>query len=105
MTTEVPVRAGLSNAEAAHLREYGYVVPDFRLRPDRVAGLQAALTEVIRINPDVRPESLRCAHIVKNNPDGIHGHEAFLELALDPQILDLVEAAIGGDIIFWGCHY
>ena len=104
MTIEMPVRPGLSIEEATHLREYGYVVPRFRLPANRVAKLQAALTEVIRLNPDVRQESLRCAHIVENNPDGIHGHEAFLDLALDTQILDLVETAIGGDIIFWGCQ-
>ncbi len=97
-------RVQLTPAELLRYREQGYLVPAFRLAADRVAALQAALVQVIEANPGVRQESLRCAHIVENNPDGIRGHPAFLDLALDRQILDLVESAIGPDIIFWGCQ-
>ena len=94
----------LSAAEVAAYRERGYVIPAFRLAAERVAELQAALAALIAANPGVRQESLRCAHLVDNNPDGIRGHRAFLDLALDPQILDAVEQLIGPDIVFWGCQ-
>ncbi len=94
----------LTAAEIAAYRAEGYVIPAFRLPSPRVAALRSALDEVIAANPGVRQESLRCAHLVDNNPDGIRGHAAFLELALDPQILDIVEQVIGPDIIFWGCQ-
>ena len=89
--TRHPHNGRLSAAEVAAYRERGYVIPAFRLAAERVAELQAALAALIAANPGVRQESLRCAHLVDNNPDGISGHRAFLDLALDPQILDAGE--------------
>ena len=34
----------------------------------------------------------------------MRGSRAFLELAMHPPILDLVEQVLGPDIILWGCH-
>jgi len=96
--------ASLTKAEIGRYRELGYVVPGYRLPADQVEELQSALEELIETNRGVRQESLRCAHLVENNPDGVRGHPAFLELALDHQILDIVEQVIGPDIVFWGCQ-
>ena len=37
------------------------------------------------------------------NAEGTRGSKVFLDLARDPEILDLVEGVIGPDIILWGC--
>jgi ectoine hydroxylase-related dioxygenase (phytanoyl-CoA dioxygenase family) len=40
----------------------------------------------------------------KPNSEGVRGVAQFLDLALDPQIVELVSGVIGEDIILWGCH-
>ncbi|MEO1491047.1 MAG: phytanoyl-CoA dioxygenase family protein [Pseudomonadota bacterium] len=96
--------ASLSTAERETYRQEGYLIPEYRLPADRLAGLQRALDEAIAANPGVRPEHLVSIHVQGKNAEGIVGSNAFLEIAQDPDILDLVEAAIGPDIILWGCH-
>ena len=94
----------LSEASIQRYQRDGYIVPDTRLSTATIAGLQAAVDETIDANPEVRPEHLVSAHIDRKNDEGVRGHSAWLELARDPQILDLVEQLIGPDIILWGCQ-
>jgi ectoine hydroxylase-related dioxygenase (phytanoyl-CoA dioxygenase family) len=100
--------AQLNPEEVAAYREQGYLIPGFRLPAARVAALRGALDALIRNNPDVRPEKLVSAHVVaaggRKNAEGVRGSQAFLDLAMDPDILDLVEQVLGPDIILWGCH-
>jgi hypothetical protein len=95
---------GLSPEERARYRDDGYVVPSFRLPAARVAALRATLDDLIAANPAIRPERLVSAHIEGVNSEGVRGSSAFLDLARDPDILDLVESAIGPDIVLWGCQ-
>jgi len=95
--------ARLSKTEIEAYQRDGIVVPEFRLPKERVDNLVAALDRVIANNPGVRPEKLVSIHVEKN-AEGIDGSRAFLDLAHDPDILDLVEGAIGPDIILWGAH-
>ncbi|MEO7337501.1 MAG: phytanoyl-CoA dioxygenase family protein [Caldimonas sp.] len=44
------------------------------------------------------------AHIEGDNGEGVQGSARFLELARDPQIVELVSDIIGNDVILWGCH-
>ena len=98
----------LSEAEVRQYHELGYLVPALRLPEARVAALREALERLIRDNPGVRPEKLVSAHLAgrggQANAEGVRGQAAFLELAMDSQILDAVEQLIGPDIILWGCH-
>ena len=96
--------ARLSDDEIAHYREQGYVIPRFRLAAEQVHELQETLDALIRDNPGVRPEKLVSAHIEGKNDDGVRGSRRFLELAMHPPIVDLVEQALGPDVILWGCH-
>ena len=82
----------------------GWLVPDHRLEPAFVTELQDALNELIRNNPGVRPEKLVSAHVQGDNREGVKGSKRFLELAMHPPIVDLVEDLIGPNIILWGCH-
>ena len=96
--------ARLHDDEIARYRREGWVVPRFRLPPARVATMRDALETLMRDNPGVRPEKLVSAHIEGDNGEGVRGSRAFLELARDPEIVELVSGVIGDDVILWGCH-
>ena len=96
--------ATLHANEIGQFHAQGYLVPDFRLPAARIDHLRATLDQLIRDNPGVRPEKLVSAHVVgqgKNgkNDEGVKGNQAFLDLAMEPEILDRVEQLIGPDII------
>jgi Protein involved in biosynthesis of mitomycin antibiotics/polyketide fumonisin len=63
-----------------------------------------ALDTLLRDNPGVRPEKLVSAHVEGDNGEGVRGSRAFLDLARDPDIVELVSGVLGDDIILWGCH-
>lgn len=96
--------ANLTPAEAEAYTRDGYVIPAFRLAPERVEALQQSLDTALTANPGVRPEHLVSIHVKGKNAEGVVGSDAFLDLARDPDILDLVEGVIGPDIVLWGCH-
>ena len=100
--------ARLHDDEVAHYRREGWVVPRFRLPPARVAAMVEALETLLRQNPGVRPEKLVSAHIegdaTGDNGEGVRGSRAFLDLARDPEIVELVSGVLGEDVILWGCH-
>jgi ectoine hydroxylase-related dioxygenase (phytanoyl-CoA dioxygenase family) len=100
--------AKLTAAEIAQYNTQGYLVPSFRLPAERINSLRQTLDQLIADNPGVRPEKLVSAHVTGEgggkNDEGVKGSKAFLDLAMEPQILDMVEQLIGPDIILWGCH-
>jgi hypothetical protein len=96
--------ARLRDDEVEHYRREGWVVPRWHLPPARVAAMVDALEVLLRANPGVRPEKLVSAHIEGDNGEGVRGHGAFLGLARDPEIVELVSGVIGEDVILWGCH-
>ena len=100
--------AHLSLAERNHYLAEGWVIPEFHLPQSQVNSLVEALNELIRRNPDVRPEKLVSAHIERSggrdNGEGVHGVAEFLTLAKNPEIVDLVSDVIGKDVILWGAH-
>src|SRR5258706_1979352 len=96
--------ARLATGEIAHYRSEGWVVPRFALPPARVTLMAGALETLLRDNPGVRPEKLVSAHIEGDNGEGVRGSRAFLDLARDPEIVELVSGVIGDDVILWGCH-
>jgi ectoine hydroxylase-related dioxygenase (phytanoyl-CoA dioxygenase family) len=96
--------ATLTPEEIDHYRRDGWVVPSFRLPEARVAQLRGTLERLIRENPGIRPERLVSAHIEGRNAEGVRGSADFLDLARDPDLVDLVETLIGEDIVLWGCQ-
>ena len=94
----------LADTHIQHYRDQGYLIPPYRLEPELLQSVQQALDQLIRDNPGVRPEKLVSAHIEGRNDEGVKGSQRFLELAMHPPIIDLVEQLIGPDIILWGCH-
>ena len=96
--------ARLQADEIAHYRSEGWVIPRYRLPSARIALMAAALETLLRDNPRVRPEKLVSAHVEGDNGEGVRGSRAFLDLARDPEIVELVSGVIGEDVILWGCH-
>jgi len=96
--------ASLTPSEIRQYRDLGYVVPGFRLGPERLESLREALEGVIAANPGVRPERLVSVHIAGRNAEGVVGDARFLELARDPALVDMVSQVIGPDIVLWGCQ-
>lgn len=100
--------ARLTAAERETYGRDGWVVPGWRLPAPRVDALREALDRLIRDNPGVRPEKLVSAHIEgprhDRNAEGVRGSRAFLDLATDPELVELVTDAIGPDVILWGCQ-
>jgi hypothetical protein len=94
----------LTADEITRYREEGWVRPSYRLPQARVALMRDALDDLIRRNPGVRPEKLVSAHVEGDNGEGVNGSAAFLELARDPDLVELVSGVIGDDVILWGCH-
>jgi hypothetical protein len=104
LTTPPIAMASLHPEEITQYHRDGFVIPAYRLSPQWVARMQSALNLLIANNPGVRPEKLVSAHIEGQNDEGVKGCSDFLELAMHPEILDLVEGVLGPDIILWGCH-
>lgn len=96
--------ARLQPDEIEHYRREGWVVPHYRLPQARVAQMVEALERLLRDNRGVRPEKLVSAHIEGDNGEGVRGSRAFLDLARDPEIVELVSGVLGDDVILWGCH-
>jgi hypothetical protein len=96
--------ATLHPEEVAHYQREGWVIPRWQLPAPRVAQMAAALDELLRLNPGVRPEKLVSAHVEGDNGEGVRGVAQFLELAREPELVDLVSGVIGEDVILWGCH-
>ncbi len=96
--------AHLQPDEIAQYQREGYVIPQWRLPAPRVGAMVRSLDALIAANPGVRPEKLVSAHVEGDNGEGVRGSAAFLELACDPQIVELVSDVLGDDVILWGCH-
>ena len=96
--------ARLLPEEIEHYRREGWLIPAFRLPGAQVAAMASSLDALLRDNPSVRPEKLVSAHIEGDNGEGVRGSRAFLDLARDPEIVELVSGVIGEDVILWGCH-
>ena len=94
----------LTAAEIACFQRDGWVKPAFRLPEPQVRSMREALDDLIARNPGVRPEKLVSAHIEGDNGEGVRGSAAFLDLARDPDLVELVSGVIGDDVILWGCH-
>ena len=96
--------AQLNDLEKAHYDAEGWLIPQFRLPSIQTEAMRRALEALIAANPGVRPEKLVSAHIEGDNGEGVRGSSAFLDLACDPEIVELVSEVIGDDVILWGCH-
>jgi len=94
----------LNASEVEAFRRDGLVIPSWRVSPDQLADLRAALERVVAGNTHVRPEQLISVHISKGGGEKTVGDEAFLTFAHNTALLDMIEQVVGPDIILWGCQ-
>lgn len=95
-------RRGLTPEEVATYRRDGLVVPDFQLSPERLADMREAAEELVAARTDIRPEFIPLPHVPWEDSARARALASrFLDFARDPALLDLVESAIGPDIVFW----
>ncbi|MEK7412661.1 MAG: phytanoyl-CoA dioxygenase family protein [Planctomycetota bacterium] len=92
----------LTHEEIATYQRDGLIIPRYRLPWDLLGRMRESFAKLLRDNPTIRPEMLLGVHIAKGYADGMRGNPDFLEYALNPHILDLVEQVIGPNIILWG---
>ena len=94
----------LNPDEIEHYDKQGFVIPGPRLSDEKLKRLRVALDKVIGANPQTRPEQLVSVHVKDSGAEGVAGDKAFLDVARDESILNLVEQVIGPDVILWGCQ-
>ncbi len=92
----------LGEAQRQSYAEDGYVIPAVRLPEERLQVLDEALQAVVAAYPAVRPERLTGAHIATALSGSMSGRTPFLDVALEPDLLNLVAAVLGDDIAMWG---
>lgn len=94
--------AGLTPAEIETFRRDGLVVPAYRLSEALLARTRDAATRLTAARPDIRPEFIPLPHMPwDDGEDTRRLAGAFLDVALTPEFLDLVEGLLGPDIVFW----
>jgi hypothetical protein len=98
--------ARLHDDEVAHYRREGWVVPRFRLPAARVAAWWTRSRPCCGKTRACAGEAGFRAHrgTHGDNGEGVRGSRAFLDLARDPEIVELVSGVLGEDVILWGCH-
>ena len=92
----------LAPHEVARYRAEGFLVPAWRLPAPLLARMRSSLERLVAENPDTRPE-----HLVLRWGGGeraLPTHQAFLEYARTPALLDVVEDLLGPDLVCWGAH-
>jgi hypothetical protein len=96
--------APLTPDEIAAYRRDGQVTASRPLSAVLLAALTDTVSALIAENPGVRPEALAGAHVAVNADTGVRGRPELLDFARDPDLLDMVAALLGPDLIVWGSH-
>jgi len=79
------------NQARAQYERDGFLLPDFRVSQETVSAIASAHDRLITTHP----------RFSKYCPGLLYFDLEFIDLARDPQILGMVEAMIGPDIILW----
>jgi hypothetical protein len=93
--------APLTPDEVATFHRDGQVTPNWRLPGELLERMQASLDALVAARSDIRPDFIALPHVPWNGPGGREIAREFFSYATDPEILDVVEQVIGGDIILW----
>ena len=94
-------RAELTADERARYARDGQVTPRWRLPTAQLNRMQDALAQLLEARGDQRPDFIALPHVPWEGPGGTEIAREFFDFATDPDLLDLVSAVIGPDIILW----
>jgi len=89
----------LQDDELKHYQEQGYVIPRYRLPRDLLGRLREGVDQVLATYTDVAQEDLANPHMIPPT-DGPQVNP-FMDAARHPAILNMVEQALGPDLILW----
>lgn len=89
----------LSNDDVRQYRRDGFFVPDYRLPDELLGRLLAATEQLIADRPDLIDEPIVGPHLPGGGKHGLYADRAFLDVATDPALLDIVEQVTGPDLI------
>ncbi len=92
----------LSTEEMRTYRRDGLTRPDLAFAPNELSNIRSLLDATLAATTDKRPESIVCPHIAAMNDLSPGLANGWLKLCTLPRLLDLVEQAIGHDIVLWG---
>jgi hypothetical protein len=92
----------LSAADMRTYRRDGLVRPELAFARSELSDIRALLDATLAATTDKRPESIVCPHIAAMNNLSSDLANGWLQLCALPRLLDLVEQAIGPDIVLWG---
>lgn len=97
---------GLSPSQIADYNRDGFVIPDHRLAARDLARLQHLTLQLVEDNPHLRDKSMVCPHFPQPwvRDLRIADPQAWMDLAKDPAIVDLVASLLGPDIVLWGTN-
>ena len=85
----------LTDAQIESYRSDGYVIPDYRLSDDALAGIRGIHDRLIAAHPEF---SDYCPNVLAYDL-------AFLNYARDPEILDMIEQVLGPDFALWNSSF
>jgi ectoine hydroxylase-related dioxygenase (phytanoyl-CoA dioxygenase family) len=85
----------LSAAELKHYRDFGFVVPDFRLPAETIAAIRGDHDRLVAAHPKFADY---CPTVLAYDP-------GFLNYARIPAIVDMVEQVLGPDFALWNSSF
>ncbi|MGH8595833.1 MAG: phytanoyl-CoA dioxygenase family protein, partial [Gammaproteobacteria bacterium] len=94
--------APLTDSEIADYRQCGQLTPGWRLAPDKLKRLQGSLERLLAARPSERPDFIALPHTPWDDTrEGREIAREFFDTVSDPDLLDVIEALIGADIVLW----
>jgi hypothetical protein len=94
----------LTQSDLAAYRRDGYIVPKYRLPAGDLARLQALTAKIVAENPHLADQTISTSHIPGAGNQNLKSDIAWLDFAIYPAIVDIVEQIVGPDIILWGTN-
>lgn len=93
--------AALTPDEIARYRQHGQLTPAWRLPTALLSRMQDALERLLAARSDVRPDFIALPHVPWNDDEGLEIAREFFDFVTDPDLLDLVSAVLGPDLVLW----
>jgi hypothetical protein len=92
----------LQSSEIEAFRRDGFVVPKFRLPEPLTARLQALTIKLVDDNPTLINQHMVAPHVPGSGVQYLKSVEGWMDIAVYPDIVDVIEQLIGPDIVLWG---
>lgn len=96
---------GLSNDELGVFRRDGFVIPEYRLDPAMLKRLQRLSRKLIADNTHLGDEPIACPHVPGSGIQKMRSDPDWITFPTHPPIVDMVESAIGPDVVLWGTTF